>query len=148
MSFVERLVSSVSPASGLSLSLTCQVLGRCCHSSKACRLVLRLDFRQIQASLAKAISSILLGPGIAPSLLEGAGMSKAIIFPPFLAPGATSDTKAYAAVISILQGLHAGGEIARDAREQLLRNGGLLQPGKMLLGCRLKTLHKPRPGHS
>ena len=113
----------------------------------------RKDFYHfIYVTKAKAIANT-LGPGLDPSLLEGTDGLKLFLLNKekkvrrsrievgdnlgahdFRAP--RSPSKVFAAFKSVLQGDHAGVEIACAAHSQLLRNAGLLNEEEVVLGSR------------
>ena len=124
----------------------------------------RRDFyHQIRASPSKAITNT-LGPGLDPALLEGTEALNTFLLQQSLAKkkknkdrtivgdklgGAEnwrvpeSTSKVFVAFNSILQGDHAGVEIACAAHQQLLRNSGLLCDDMLLQGTR-PWLHPKR----
>ena len=113
----------------------------------------RKDFYHfIYVTKAKAIANT-LGPGLDPSLLEGTNGLNLFLLDQqkkirksrieagdhlgvhdFRAP--ISPSKVFVAFKSVLQGDHAGVEIACAAHSQLLRNAGLLNEDEVVLGSR------------
>ena len=116
----------------------------------------RRDFyHQLRITPAKVITNT-LGPGLDPKLLEGTDALDSYILQTALRQKKSRDrqvhgdglggghslrapesqSKVFIAFNSILQGDHAGVEIACAAHQQLLRNYDLLSDDKILLGTR------------